>query len=379
MASFSHTDDVRLRFRHYRDLQVWLAFAYGVQVGRQRMMAGLQRVAEQCARATGASTAAVAVVQQGTLRPLVACGQLAPQLTAPAELDDTLVAHCTRTGIPQMRLEPLPGSHFPEIQSLIYYPLQKNEATAGVLAVFAGSPDAFTAHDLRVVELFARDVCLLLGWHQHEARPLALAEASHDDPAAAIGEPPAEAVTPPQTAAEIRFAQNLEPETSRRPLAITVVLVLTAAMLYGVSYGVVRWRGLAELRPAGQPAGIPAPMPPVATDAAPETAAEVPALREVAIRNEGVHDFVVFRFAGPIEYKVGRLKSPDRIFVDFPNAAAQKAAHTGASAANVESVRIGHDPERGTRAVLDLKRQSDYLIVQNPDQSSIVIDVFPIR
>lgn len=125
---------------------------------------------------------------------------------------------------------------------------------------------------------------------------------------------------------------------------------------------------------------MPAPISPAAAHArAPEPASETPALKEVGIRSEGLHDFIVFRFAGPIEYKVGRLKSPDRMFVDFPKATAHAATYPGTSTVNVESVRIGHEPERGTRAVLDLKRQSDYLIVQNPDQSSIVIDVFPVR
>ena len=122
------------------------------------------------------------------------------------------------------------------------------------------------------------------------------------------------------------------------------------------------------------------------TDSSVSSAVDVPApsdgkvtVDEIAVRNDGANDFIVFKLSGATAYKVGRLSSPERIFVDFPEVGASTSTKGGLSTANVVRIRTGYDTERGLRIVLDLRHNSDYLVVHSADGKNIVVTISPAR
>jgi AMIN domain/GAF domain len=153
--------------RQYLDLQVLLAIAYGVQLGRRGRIEALNVLTEQCVRATRASSAAIAIVRHNELHTLAYYGTLAQHLSLRAPLGESLVARCVRTGTPQIRYEN-PQS---EIQSIIYWPLMGREGGRGVFALFERTPYAFTEDDLEVVARFVRGIHGVLEWQREAISP----------------------------------------------------------------------------------------------------------------------------------------------------------------------------------------------------------------
>lgn len=376
------------------------------------MLSSLQNLAQQCTRATGASTTAVGLVRDGELRTVAVSGVLSAQLSPRTRLQDSLVAHCLRTGIPQIRLEPFPGQPLSGIQSLIYFPIIAEGKTRGVLAVFADRPDAFSVRDLRVAEIFARGICRILGWREKPHPVAQIAPPATREQTIVVAEPKEATAS---FVPEFRQLDSGRQSGRRSKLAWAVgtvgMLLLTGASLF------VAWQRWNPATSASYPVPptstqqpprpVPAPSDsaPLATTAGKAEGAATPAvsekpkaapkvehklvdraaaapmpgitLNEVTARNEGTHDFIVFRFNGATPFKAGRLKSPDRIFIDFPLAGAASSAYETPETMNVQQVRVGYDAPRGTRIVLDLHHRSDFLIVRSADGESIVLDVYP--
>jgi hypothetical protein len=417
--------------RHYQDLQVWLAFAYGVQLGRQRRAVALRLAAEQCARAIRATSAAIAIVRQGELNTLATFGELAEQLSSSVPLTDSLVAKCVKTATPQIRFEGPLTRRTSDIQSVIYYPLLRDGAARGILALFADSPYAFTGEDIQLIGPFVCGIRGILGWREDDEdarltetkQPTIEAPATirslQSAPTLRAEEPVVESspVAPKQGSSQttvedfsndggdtgggnFMLEENLEPsedEESRTKLFFTVGLVAIAVVALLMSLYYTRFQRVSAAAKQGAPESTvksnaplqpAAPLPTSGTVAASDSAVATSpdstvaadgkvTVDEIAVRNDGANDFIVFKLSGATAYKVGRLSSPERIFVDFPEVGASTSTRGGLSTANVTRIRTGYDTERGLRIVLDLRHNSDYLVVHSADGKNIVLTISP--
>jgi len=199
-----------------RSLQTLFAFAYGMQVGRMRRIAAeLQKLAQQAQLATMASGAAIAIAAQNQIECIARSGIAAPSLGSKPEAAVGLSGECIRTGIPQFcadtETHPFVDrmhSRTVGVRAIVYVPLFRGVQPAGVIGVFSDTPGHFTQHDMRVLQLIAREVTKVLKW---EPNPSALF-------------PPASAITPPEPAAFAAAAAMLAPavEPAAEPSALGV-------------------------------------------------------------------------------------------------------------------------------------------------------------
>lgn len=411
----------------YLDLQVLLAIAYGIQLGRQRRLEALNILTEQCVRATRASSAAIAIVRDDELHTLAYYGTLAQHLSLRAPLGESLVAKCVRTGTPQIRYESPQAPA--EIQSIIYWPLLGRDGGRGVFALFERMPYAFTEDDLEIVAKFVRGIHGVLGWQrevissdpvqvnldapavtEEEPRPIPI-EASQTAEESVVATPiveleplaryvdalkPAEPVpvlfeTVPHD--DYTLAEVEEPSKAGRYAAVVIVILLAIAGFMYVNRGRQQMQ-LADTAPAAPVSKAIAPAvsttPPKAEQLG-VSAEPQPTLLEpiglpdgkvnveaIAVHSDAGHDVVALRLSGQTTYKVVRLSKPDRIFIDFPQVAPSRMTNRIPPASTVLGVRIGFEEGRGLRIVLDLSQRADYLIVHSADGKSIVLTVSPV-
>lgn len=199
-----------------RGLQTLFAFAYGMQVGRMRRIAGeLQKLAQQAQLATMASGAAIAIAAQNQIECIARSGGAAPQLGSKPEATVGLSGECIRTGIPQFcadtETHPFVDrmhSRTFGVRSIVYVPLFRGVQPAGVIGVFSDKPGHFTQHDMRVLQLIGREVTKSLKWepNPHSVFPSPSAAVVPPEPAALAAAAAIPGVTPVPTFEAIKQA-----------------------------------------------------------------------------------------------------------------------------------------------------------------------------
>lgn len=135
----------------------------------------LNQLVVRAADATGASTAALALLRGDAMVCRASTGPHAPGLGAPISTNDGLAGECVRTRAPQLcndaESDPRVDSNNtqpPDLRSMLVVPVfdEKAEETlapgsqpelAGVLEVFSPAPNAFSEASQSVLEEFARE------------------------------------------------------------------------------------------------------------------------------------------------------------------------------------------------------------------------------
>ncbi len=177
-----------------KNLEGVLAFAYGMQMGHLRRIADeLTQLARQARLATMASGAAIAVEHQHRIECIARSGEAAPQLGSRPAANIGLAGECLRTALPQFcgdtEIHPFVDrmhSRTFGVRSIVYVPVFRGVKPEGVIGVFADKPNHFTPHDVRVLQIMAREVTRTLKWElapEVEPKP---AEAPRD---AVLAEP----------------------------------------------------------------------------------------------------------------------------------------------------------------------------------------------
>lgn len=166
-----------------KNLERVLAFAYGMQMGHLRRIADeLTQLARQVRLATMASGAAIAVEHQHRIECIARSGEAAPQLGSRPAANIGLAGECLRTALPQFcgdtETHPFVDrmhSRTFGLRSIVYVPVFRGVKPEGVIGVFADKPNHFTPHDVRVLQMMAREVTRTLKWElspEVEPRPL---------------------------------------------------------------------------------------------------------------------------------------------------------------------------------------------------------------
>src|SRR5512143_2541886 len=184
-----------------KNLERVLAFAYGMQMGHLRRIADeLTQLARQARLATMASGAAIAVEHQHRIECIARSGESAPQWGSRPAANIGLAGECLRTALPQFcgdtETHPFVDrmhSRTFGVRSIVYVPVFRGVKPEGVIGVFADKPNHFTPHDVRVLQMMAREVTRTLKWElspEVEPRPL---EVPRERPAdTTLAEKPAE-------------------------------------------------------------------------------------------------------------------------------------------------------------------------------------------
>lgn len=155
-----------------KNLEGVLAFAYGMQMGHLRRIADeLTQLARQARLATMASGAAIAVEHQHRIECIARSGEAAPQLGSRPAANIGLAGECLRTALPQFcgdtEIHPFVDrmhSRTFGVRSIVYVPVFRGVKPEGVIGVFADKPNHFTTHDVRVLQIMAREVTRTLKW-----------------------------------------------------------------------------------------------------------------------------------------------------------------------------------------------------------------------
>src|SRR5512146_2045839 len=155
-----------------KNLERVLAFAYGMQMGHLRRIADeLTQLARQARLATMASGAAIAVEHQHRIECIARSGESAPQLGSRPAANIGLAGECLRTALPQFcgdtETHPFVDrmhSRTFGLRSIVYVPVFRGVKPEGVVGVFADKPNHFTPHDVRVLQIMAREVTRTLKW-----------------------------------------------------------------------------------------------------------------------------------------------------------------------------------------------------------------------
>src|SRR5208282_2407814 len=243
----------------------------------------LNELVVSAAQATGASSAALALVRGEEMVCRAATGPLAPDLGVPLNTRDGLSGACLQTRRPQLsldtefdpRVDPAVSRRL-GIRSILIVPVfdsvfdsnDKSAHVSGVLEAFSTSPDAFSNSNQKLLEGFAED-CARLGRAAIELSPcppaatvvllgtgppdIALPETvpSRFDPSALV--PPV--FTPSDGIAD-------SPLPTRRPPYQAWTLVLgTLAILAALGVSFLIGSRLGWLRPSVSPAQIAQPIP----------------------------------------------------------------------------------------------------------------------
>ena len=166
-----------------KNLERVFAFAYGMQMGHLRRIADdLTQLARQARLATMASGAAIAVEHQHRIECIARSGEAAPQLGSRPAANIGLAGECLRTALPQFcgdtETHPFVDrmhSRTFGVRSIVYVPVFRGVRPEGVIGVFADKPNHFTPHDVRVLQMMAREVTRTLKWElspEVEPKPL---------------------------------------------------------------------------------------------------------------------------------------------------------------------------------------------------------------
>jgi hypothetical protein len=155
-----------------KNLETLFAFAYGMQMGHlRRISEELTQLAGQAKLATMASGAAIAVEHQHRVECIARSGEAAPQLGSRPAANIGLAGECLRTAQPQLcgdtETHPFVDrmhSRTFGVRSIVYVPVFRGIKPEGVIGVFADKPNHFTPHDVRVLQLIAREVTRTLKW-----------------------------------------------------------------------------------------------------------------------------------------------------------------------------------------------------------------------
>lgn len=155
-----------------KNLERVLAFAYGMQMGHLRRIADeLTQLARQARLATMAAGAAIAVEHQHRIECIARSGEAAPQLGSRPVANIGLAGECLRTALPQFcgdtETHPFVDrmhSRTFGVRSIVYVPVFRGVKPEGVVGVFADKPNHFTPHDVRVLQMMAREVTRTLKW-----------------------------------------------------------------------------------------------------------------------------------------------------------------------------------------------------------------------
>ena len=155
-----------------KNLERVLAFAYGMQMGHLRRIADeLTQLARQARLATMASGAAIAVEHQHRIECIARSGEAAPQLGSRPAANIGLAGECLRTALPQFcgdtEIHPFVDrmhSRTFGVRSIVYVPVFRGVKPEGVVGVFADKPNHFTPHDVRGLQIMAREVTRTLKW-----------------------------------------------------------------------------------------------------------------------------------------------------------------------------------------------------------------------
>lgn len=370
-----HGAYARAPLEHYSDLQVWLAFSYGIRIGREQLQKDVQTIVQRAKEASGAVAAALAVVSNGELQRRVTLGRLAEAMPNSSVLGDNLISQCIRSAVPQIRLEPVLEA-FPEIGSLVYCPVRREGEVGAVLAVFSERTEAFNILDVRVLEQLAMQLSIRLGWDlPHIPEPRHPYEEIES-------QAPAEAAD--ESAPTVQFAtlSDSRPQTART-LAI-------AGLALGVGVvGVGGWmmrnsNVLTHATPTAQQPAAETSAPPPVLPAPPIVQSQQIVVEPTVIRSPragfeiktvGAHDFVLIHTQGEQKYKVGRLNKPERIYIDISGWTTAPGQSTDAAAHNFDKLRFGTQGNK-QRIVFELTKPAECLVVNSPDRNMIVIDLF---
>src|SRR5512146_267295 len=166
-----------------KNLERVFAFAYGMQMGHLRRIADdLTQLARQARLATMAAGAAIAVEHQHRIECIARNGEAAPQLGSRPAANIGLAGECLRTALPQFcgdtETHPFVDrmhSRTFGVRSIVYVPVFRGVKPEGVIGVFADKPNHFTPHDVRVLQMMAREVTRTLKWElspEVEPKPL---------------------------------------------------------------------------------------------------------------------------------------------------------------------------------------------------------------
>lgn len=155
-----------------KNLESLFAFAYGMQMGQlRRISEELTQLARQAKLATMAAGAAIAVEHQHRIECIARSGDAAPQLGSRPAANIGLSGECLRTAQPQFcgdtETHPFVDrmhSRTFGVRSIVYVPVFRGNKPEGVVGVFADKPNHFTPHDVRVLQLIAREVTRTLKW-----------------------------------------------------------------------------------------------------------------------------------------------------------------------------------------------------------------------
>lgn len=128
----------------------------------------LHEVVEITAKATRATSAAIALMRGSGMVCRAATGANAPDLGIPLSLQDGLSGACLRSRRAQLcsdssldqRVDPDVTLRL-GIRSILVVPVLDGEEVIGVLEVFSSQPDAFNEHDRALLESFAGDAARL--------------------------------------------------------------------------------------------------------------------------------------------------------------------------------------------------------------------------
>jgi GAF domain/AMIN domain len=206
-----------------KNLETILAFAYGMQMGHlRRISEDLTQLARQAKLATMAAGAAIAVEHQHRIECIARSGDAAPQLGSRPAANIGLAGECLRTAEPQFcgdtETHPFVDrmhSRTFGVRSIVYVPVFRGEKPEGVIGVFADKANHFTPHDVRVLQMIAREVSRTLKWEiSQEPAPVV--------PAPEVRKEVRTEVRPPALPEVLAEAQP-EPRITTTTQAITMV------------------------------------------------------------------------------------------------------------------------------------------------------------
>jgi hypothetical protein len=118
-----------------------------------------------------ATGAAIAVEHQHRIECIARSGEAAPQLGSRPAANIGLAGECLRTAQAQFcgdtETHPFVDrmhSRTFGVRSIVYVPVFRGIKSEGVIGVFADKPNHFTPHDVRVLQMIAREVTKTLKW-----------------------------------------------------------------------------------------------------------------------------------------------------------------------------------------------------------------------
>ena len=381
----------------------------------------LQPVAERALALTGADGVAIALLQEGEIICRARTGIIAPELGARLDPQSGLSGICIRMGETvscddaenDARVD-VTASRDLRARAIIAVPLKARRSVIGLLEAFSGDPFAFSASDVRSLNLLAE---LILGAMRPEED-----DKPEDLSIKAVGGAPLpekqagagcafSANTAEDNLLDLEITEDSAPTPAEIPpallrdyekssasrLSLIIISALAFAVLMGV--GVLLSEFRTPLAPAaaafgsataprrlgsrGRGAATAVPVAadlPQPTPIAPEDANRnvLPLLTGVRHWEAGDSTTVVIDLEDQVQYEVHRLSSPERIYFDLHDTVL-------APGLNGTSIEIGNnlllririaEPIAGVaRVVLDTKDVSNFSVGLEPNPSRLVVEI----